>query len=94
MMDINISNWILNPNIWFIVGSLVLVVGMMLDGMDVALLLGVPALIIAFLIAVFPTFLQTWVAISLVYVVIVVIGFVLLMRFKNNIVGDYDVNDE
>lgn len=94
-MDINISTWILNPNIWFVVGALVLAAGMMLDGMDVALVLGFPAMTIAFLIAFFPALLQGWIAVCIAYIVMVSLAFVLFMRFKNNISGgDYDVNDE
>lgn len=94
MIDVNIASWMLNPNLWFIVGFCILGLGMMLDGMDVALLFGAPSLIISLLIAVFPNLLQTWVAVSLVYIALIVIGFFLLMRFKNNIGGDYDVNDD
>jgi len=94
MIDVNIASWMLNPNLWFIVGFIILGLGMMIDGMDVALLFGAASLIISLLIAVFPNLLQTWVAVSLVYIALIVIGFFLLMRFKNNIGGDYDVNDD
>ncbi len=94
MVDVNIGGWMLNPNLWFIVGFIILGLGMMIDGMDVALILGVPSLIISLLIAIFPHLLQTWVAVSLVYIALIVVGFFLLIRFKNNIGGDYDVNED
>jgi len=94
-MSLSIASWILNPNLWFILGALTLAAGAVLGWMDVALILGVPALLQALIIAFFPASMQSWEAVIITYIATTSVTFALFLRFEKRISGgDYDVNDD
>jgi len=94
-MSLSIVSWILNPNLWFILGTVILASGAVLGWMDVALILGVPALLQALIIAFFPAAMQSWEAVTITYIATTSVTFALFLRFKTRISGgEYDVNDD
>lgn len=90
-----IISWVINPNVWFIIGALVLGIGMMMDMPDIAIVLGAPAFIVAICIALLPDILHSWEMVGISYILVSIVVFIVFWRFRSLLnSGDYDVNDD
>ena len=87
------TEWLLNPNLWFIVGFLIIGLGMALDFLDVALIFGGTAIVLSLLIA-FTPWLDSWEKVSLAFIGITVLVFLAFMRVERNENKDFDINDD
>ncbi len=85
--------WLLNPNLWFIAGFLMIGLGMALDFLDVALIFGSTAIVLSLLIA-FTSWLDSWEKVSLAFIGIAVLVFLAFMRLERSDNKDFDINDD
>ncbi len=94
-MSFDLLAWVVNPNVWFLLGLLIIGVGVALDLMDVSIVLGLSAILLSLLMAFLPRWFASWEAVFFGYIGFSVAIFLFLLRFRRNINNDdFDVNDD